>query len=134
MYNEGLVMELKDDLATVKIVREGACGHDCATCGGCGGSETMIIAKNEINASVGQFVALEGDGIIVRRAFIVYMLPIIVFFIGYALGHYIFSFNEGLCALLGILFAAIDVAITVKYSRRQKEAGKIPVITKVLDF
>ncbi len=132
LYNEGLVVSLDGDYAGVKIVREGACGHDCSKCVGCGGGETTIIARNDARASVGDFVALEGDGIIVRRAFIVYMLPILLFFAGYAIGYYLLGMGEGLCALLGLLLAAAEVIITMRYSKKQKEKGNIPVITHVL--
>lgn len=134
MYNEGLVVKRDGEFASVKIVREGACGHDCSSCAGCGNGQTTIIARNEANASIGDFVALEGDGIIVRRAFLVYLLPILVFFAGYAIGYYALSFTEALCVAVGLVLAAIDVLITMRYSRRQKDAGKIPVITRVLDF
>ncbi len=132
LYNEGLVVSLDGDYAGVKIVREGACGHNCSQCAGCGGGETTIIARNDAHASVGDFVALEGDGIIVRRAFIVYMLPILLFFAGYAVGYYLFGWNEALCAVLGIAIAAVEVLITMRYSKKQKERGNIPVITQVL--
>lgn len=131
MYNEGLITKIDGDFASVKIVREGACGHDCSTCGGCSDGTTEIIAKNKINASVGDFVSLEGDGIIVRRAFLVYMMPIICFFAGYGIG-YAAGLKEGLSALVGLILCGIDIALTVVYSKKQKEKGKVPVITKVL--
>ncbi|MBR2742979.1 MAG: SoxR reducing system RseC family protein [Clostridia bacterium] len=132
LYNEGLVVSLDGDYAGVKIVREGACGHDCSKCVGCGGGETTIIARNDARASVGDFVALQGDGIIVRRAFVVYMLPILLFFAGYAIGYYLLGFSEGLCAVAGLVLAAVDVLITMRYSKKQKEKGNVPVITHVL--
>ncbi len=132
LYNEGLVTKLDGNQAEVKIVREGACGHDCAHCKGCGEGVSKIIARNDVGAKVGDFVSLQGDDVIVRRAFLVYLLPLIFFFVGYAIGFYLFHLSEFSSAFVGLVLFVADFLWTVRYSRKQKELGNIPVITGVI--
>ena len=132
MYNEGKVIQIDGEYASVKIVREGACGHDCKSCAGCGPGKTTILALNEIHANEGDFVELEGDGKIVYRAFIVYLLPVLMFFIGYSIGWYALKFGDTPCIITGLIFFLGTIIFNILFSKREKEKGKIPKITKIL--
>ena len=82
------VKETYDDgTALVLLVRESACSGDCHKCSGCGAAkETMIVtAENPIRARVGDFVTLTSDTASVMKAVVaVYLLPLVLFFGGYA--------------------------------------------------
>ena len=77
-------------MAEVEVTRRSACGHDCAKCGGCGGLETQtlyVTAFNGVAAQVGDRVLLEGEtGRVLGIAVLVYLLPVVLFFIGYGAG------------------------------------------------
>ena len=81
---------LPNGLAEVEVTRRSACGHDCAKCGGCGGLETQtlyVTARNHAHASVGDRVLLEGETKqVLGFAVLVYLLPLVLFFVGYGVG------------------------------------------------
>ena len=100
-----------DGRADIILVRESACSGDCHKCSGCGAQkETMIVtADNPIRAEVGDFVTLSSDTASVMKAVVaVYLIPLVLFFVGYALGHSLGisgGLMGGLGFLLGIAFA-----------------------------
>ena len=105
-----------DGRADIILVRESACSGDCHKCSGCGAAkETMIVtAENPIRASVGDFVTLTSDTASVMKAVVVvYLLPLVLFFAGYALGAAI----DWLPGLMGGFGYALGVAFAVWFDR-----------------
>ena len=105
-----------DGRADIILVRESACSGDCHKCSGCGAAkETMIVtAENPIRARVGDFVTLTSDTASVMKAVVaVYLLPLVLFFGGYALGAAI-SWMPGLAGGLGF---GLGVAFAVWFDR-----------------
>jgi len=100
-----------DGRADVILVRESACSGDCHKCSGCGAQkETMIVpADNPIRAQVGEFVTLTSDTATVMKAVAaVYLVPLVLFFAGFALGMALDwngALTGGLGFVLGIVFA-----------------------------
>ena len=115
--------------AEVLHIRESACSGDCHKCAGCGAAkQTMIVrADNPIGAPVGALVRLESDsGRILRFAMVVYLLPVVLFFLGYALGAA--SGTGG--GLTGCLGFALGIALAVAADRRtQKHQKTVYTIT-----
>ena len=75
--------------AEVEHIRRSACSGDCHHCAGCGAAtQTMLVrADNPIHAPVGAMVTLRADTAgILGAAVIVYLVPLVLFFAGYALG------------------------------------------------
>ena len=55
----GVVLELIKGMAKIKIDRKGMCGDNCASCKSmCGMHDTVIVADNAKNASVGDRVSV----------------------------------------------------------------------------
>ena len=137
MTQQGTIKKLlPDGMAEIEVTRRSACGHDCAKCGGCGGLETQtlyVTARNRAKADVGERVLIEGEtGQVLGLAVLVYVLPIVLFFAGYALGSVLFigaaagALGGGVLFVLGILGA-------IWYSRRMKARNEVPYeITKRL--
>lgn len=90
MKKEARVIALFDNqTAELAVRRDTACG-DCATCGGCDAGTVHVTVENVLNASVGDTVFVEtATGTVVLVAALVYLLPLILFFTGYALGDVI---------------------------------------------
>ena len=106
-----------DGRADIILVRESACSGDCHKCSGCGAQkETMIVtADNPIRARVGDFVTLTSDTASVMKAVVaVYLLPLVLFFLGYYLGTLPGSFG----ALGGCLGFVLGIVLVVIYDRR----------------
>lgn len=78
-----------DGRAEVIHFRESACSGDCHKCSGCGAAqETLIVqADNPIGASAGDFVTVSSDTAgVLKAAAAVYLVPMVLFFLGYAVG------------------------------------------------
>ena len=102
--------------ATVLLVRESACSGDCHKCSGCGAAkETMLFeAANPIGARRGDIVKVESaTGPVMKAAVVLYVIPLVLFFLGYYLGTLPGNFG----ALSGCLGFALGVAIVVVYDR-----------------
>lgn len=106
----------EDGTATVFHVRESACSGDCHKCSGCGAAKEAIVleARNAIGAKVGDLVKIEAEsGPVLKAAMVMYMVPMILFFVGYAIGAV-----WGLGALVGGVFFAGSIALAVVYDRK----------------
>lgn len=130
MKTTGTVTEIVDEInAKVKIKRSSMCGHDCASCGGCGNanSDIEIIAENAAGAEAGQQVEIESKtGLIVGLSFLTYIIPVAALIIFYCIFSGI-SENAGIIAAFlsfVISFAAL-AAINRKMKKRKKEIFKI---------
>lgn len=80
---------LSDDMAEVIRVRQSACSGDCHQCAGCGAArETLVLqARNLIDAQPGELVVIEsGSSSVLKAAAVLYILPLILFLLGYLLG------------------------------------------------
>jgi sigma-E factor negative regulatory protein RseC len=107
--------------AQIIHVRASACSGDCHECaGGCtAAKETMIIeADNPIGARVGDFVRMESDTKSVMAAVaVMYVLPLVLFFAGYALGAWM-GISGGLAGSLGFI---LGLLIAIAEDRRQQK-------------
>ena len=106
-----------DGSATVLLVRESACSGDCHKCSGCGAAkETMIFtAKNEIGAARGDLVKVESaTGPVMKAAVVLYVIPLVLFFLGYYLGDRM----GGLGALVSCLGFVLGIVLVVVYDRK----------------
>lgn len=106
-----------DGTATVIHIRESACSGDCHKCSGCGAAKEAVVftAANPIGADVGDFVKVESDSApVLKAAVVLYVLPLVLFFLGYWLG----TVAEVAGALTGCLGFALGVALAVVYDRK----------------
>ncbi len=113
--------------AEVEVTRQSACGHDCAKCGG-GCTEMVsgpIVAEaiNAINAQPNEQVVIEGEfRQVMGLAAIVYAVPLVMFFVFFALGS-LLGWGEGGAGIFGVLGFAAGVAAGVYYNKVYKERG-----------
>ena len=119
----------EDGTATVLCVRESACSGDCHKCSGCGAAKESILlrADNPIGARTGDLVKVASEsGPVLKAAAVLYMLPLVLFFAGYALGAAL-GLSGG---LFGGLAFVLSIALIVVYDRRmQKKDNTIYTIT-----
>lgn len=78
---------LPGGFAQVAVARESACGGSCGSCGGCGTKPSIQArALNPLGAVPGDLVEVSTRSRqILGTAVLVYLLPIVFFFAGYAL-------------------------------------------------
>ena len=107
----------EDGTATVIHVRESACSGDCHKCSGCGAAKEAILleAKNPIGAKPGDLVTIESEtGPVLKAAAVMYLLPMVLFFGGYALGAALWQ--QG--GLVGCLAFLASIGLAVAYDRK----------------
>ncbi len=103
--------------AMVIHVRESACSGDCHKCSGCGAAKEAVLftASNPIGACRGDLVKVESEtGPVLKAAVVLYVIPLILFFLGYYLGTLPGNFG----ALFGCLGFVLGVGIVVIYDRK----------------
>ena len=102
--------------ATVIHLRESACSGDCHKCSGCGAAKEAVVftADNPIGAKRGDLVKVESSTApVLKAAVVLYVLPLVLFFLGYWLGTLPGAFG----ALGGVLGFVLGVVIVVAYDR-----------------
>ena len=120
-----------DGRAQVICIRESACSGDCHKCSGCGAAQEAILfhAENPIGAKVGDLVTVKAEtGPVLKAAAVLYMLPLVLFFAGYAAGEAL-GISGGLA---GTLAFCLSIALIVVYDRRM--AKKDNTIYTITDF
>ena len=111
-----VVKQNDDGTARVVLVRESACSGDCHKCSGCGAAkQTMfVVAHNPIQAPVGSVVTIRSEsGPVLAAAAMLYMLPLVTFFLGYLLGAVLWQRG----GLMGAVGFCLGIAGVVAYDR-----------------
>jgi sigma-E factor negative regulatory protein RseC len=112
-----------DGTATVIHIRQSACSGDCHKCSGCGAAqETLLLsARNPIGARPGDLVLIEAQtGPVLAAAAVLYMLPLVLFFLGYLAGQLLW----GIGAAAACAAFALGIAVAVLYDRRVAKKKK----------
>ena len=100
--------DLGGGYAEISVPRKSACGHDCEECAGCGmtGAAIKARAKNDIGAQPGDKVVVESS---TKKIFgvvaLVYVLPVVLFLLGYFLSA---GLTEGWRYAVAIAAAAVS--------------------------
>lgn len=117
---------LPGGMAEISVPRKSACGHDCEECAGCGvsGASVRAQARNTVGAEVGQKVVVESStkrllGVMI----LVYLLPIVCFFVGYFATGALSS--EGLRYAIAIAAFLVGILPAVICDRRMKQTGAL---------
>lgn len=112
-------------MAEVQIRRQTACGHDCSDCAGCTQvitGDNIVTARNELNAKAGDVVLLESaTSKILAAASMVYILPFVLFFVGYFLAGALMVTPQGAlpvaCGLVGFF---LGILCAIGWDRLEK--------------
>lgn len=103
-------------MAQVIHLRESACSGDCHKCSGCGAAKEYMIfdAVNAIGASKGDLVVIKSEtGPVMKAVGVFYVLPMVLFFLGYYLGTFLQA--GGIAGGLGF---AMGIGLAVVYDRK----------------
>jgi len=109
--------------AEISVPRKSACGHDCEDCAGCGvsGAAVHATAINLIGAAPGQKVVVESSSKkLLGIVGLVYLVPILLFFIGYFFAGAVGAGNfQYAAAGMGFVVGFIPALVYDRYMRRQ---------------
>ena len=118
------IREIYDDgTAQVICIRESACSGDCHKCSGCGAAKEAILltADNAVGAQAGDLVTLRSETApVLKAAAVLYMMPLVLFFTGYALAAAL-QLSGG---LLGGIAFVLSIVLIVCYDRRMAKKDK----------
>lgn len=132
MQEEGLIVEVRGELAKVEIQRSSACGH-CHACQM--GTNGMMIAEvqNPVNAKVGEKVKIETpSGAVLKATFMVYIFPLTGLAVGYIIGKAI-THSELIGIGLGIGMIVFSFFLLHWYDKKIARSKKlVPKITEVV--
>lgn len=123
MTQNGVITKLLDrGRALVAVERSTACGGNCGGCEACVfDSRLLVEAENIICAKPGEKVVIESEtGRVLGAAALVYLLPVALFFTGYAVGAAI-GLSQGLCVVTSLLGLVVGGALVVFFGRRRRE-------------
>ena len=113
-----------DGSARVMHIRESACSGDCHKCSGCGAAkETLFLTvRNTIGARPGDMVRIESaTGPVMAATFVFYVVPLVLFFVGYFLGESLWNLGGA----VGALGFVLGIGLSVVYDRLVAQKQKI---------
>lgn len=125
MKQIGRVIEVKDGMAKLLVIRKAACGADCSHCkGSCEEVSETISLVDTLGVSPGDFVELSTSfkGVM-AYLLLIYGLPTLTFFIG-VLGSMAFLPTKGVenkelyAFIIGIVFVAVTFLIVKALDKR----------------
>lgn len=115
---------LGDHKAELMVRRQSACGHDCASCGGCGpesATQVTVLADNHLGAGVGDTVRVESESSrVLGMAAALYLLPLLLLFAGYFIASGPLKLGEGGSIAVGLLCMAVSFGAAWALDRRAR--------------
>ncbi len=120
-----------DGTAQVVHIRQSACSGDCHKCSGCGAVQEAVelTARNPIGAEAGDLVVMESKtGPVLAAAAVLYVVPLVLFFVGYFLGQSLFS-QGGLAGCVAFVLGLVPV---IFFDRRM--AGSKETVYTITGF
>ena len=120
--------------AEVEVLRGTACGDDCGSCEVCHyASKIRVEAKNAIGASVGDRVEIEtATSRVLGAAVLVYVVPFVLFFIGYAIAALLLDMAELQAMLMSFAFFAVGFVMVAIVGKRHKKNPITYEITNII--
>ncbi len=130
MISKGIVQKIIDDKhAEVCVTRQSACGENCASCSGCSKPtyKAVTIARNPINAQVGDIVNLKSEtATVIKGAMYVYILPLVMFLAFYAFASYLTQ-DENVRNVFAIAGFSFGVSLAILYSKKMTKNAEVSV-------
>lgn len=120
--------------AEVEVLRGTACGDDCGNCEVCHyASKIRVEARNAIGASVGDRVEIEtATSRVLGAAVLVYVVPFVLFFIGYAIAALLLDMAELQAMLMSFAFFAVGFVVVAIVGKRHKKNPITYEITNII--
>lgn len=132
MKETGIVKSVEGDTCVCSVKRKSACGENCATCKAtCSSREHTFSARNSAGAKAGDTVIIEmGTKKVLYSAFLVYILPLAVFILGFA--YFFESGKSELASAFWGLVAGSVVWLLVSFYGRWRKEELVPEVTEIV--
>lgn len=135
MRKQADVLEIKsNNTAKVMLYKHAKC-HGCGSCNKHMHPGSIFETENTINARVGDMIDVN-----VRKAFslveflVVYVLPIVMFFIGLSIGILVFKSpnKEALAIGLAFAFLVFAIIINILYKKNYQPKYAVSMIKRII--
>lgn len=142
MNKTGYVVSTSGQKAYIDVRRTSACGDKCSSCGGgCDVPSLRVEAENSVGAKSGDFVELGmSTKAVLKSAFIVYVIPLIMLVVGIVSGIEIAKKigmknyeSIGLLSGLVLLFVSFIMIRIIDKKIKDNKDLKVEII-KILDM
>ncbi|MDD2486486.1 MAG: SoxR reducing system RseC family protein [bacterium] len=109
LEEHGTVIRVEGDFALVKFRRDNECSR-CGLCRSSHGGTAVMLCHNPLHAVMGDTVKVEiGSVQLLRGSAVIYLLPLLIMFIGYALGKRV-SEDIGVCSsILALILTFVAI-------------------------
>ncbi len=134
MTQEAIIRKkISPEKAEAEVIRGTSCGDDCASCGVCKyASKIRVEVINDLCAQIGDRVQIETQSSrILGAVTLVYIMPFILFFVGYAVAWRL-GMGEGGAVLMSFAFLAVGLVAAAVISRLRKNSPITYRITKII--
>lgn len=133
MREVAVVESVTQGKTVVSVKRNTACGDSCATCPAqCKQAQNTITVNNRIGAKPGDKVEIEmKTASVLKSAFLVYILPLVMFFLGYAAAKG-FGFSEQIAVISAFLIFIMTFIVLHFYDKYAKNSINTTII-KVIE-
>lgn len=132
MTTVGKIKKIDGGRVVVSVNREGACGGNCASCGGCSERTAEVSALCNIDVSVGAVVEISSISKYIYLGLIaVFLLPVVLPVAGYV----IFAGFGITAALVAAVILFLASVVLILYMSRSESYLKrtTPTVMRVLD-
>ena len=133
MREVGVVESINKNTAVVCVKRSTACGDSCATCSAqCNQKGNKITVLNKIGAMPGDMVRIEMQtSTVLKSAFMVYILPLLMFFLGYFPAEYKTN-SETKSLIFGLAAFLVTFVFLLIWDKLNKEKFST-IITDIIE-
>jgi len=134
MEEEGIITELKGEMARVAITPKSACAH-CSARAICiqSGDEVYTEAINPLGAQVGDMVKVEMPaGSVYRSTFLLFLMPLVILALGFGLARRV-GLPQGISILVGTCLAGGWFVLLGRIEKRKSQRRPRPVIKGFLN-
>ena len=119
---------LPNGRAEIAVVRQGACAHNCAECGGCMTAQqptVTAVAENAAGAQAGEMVVVETENSTLMGVIaFVYLVPMAFLVAGYLIAQ-LAGMTSGWCILAGAAAFMVSILFVVMLDRHIKKRQAI---------
>lgn len=131
---EGLVVEVDNNIAKVKLIRH----SECENCGSCSGQNEVIqSAHNNVGAKLGQrvFIKVENNNVL-KAAFIMFVLPLLAIAAGIIIAELvskIFQISSVIPDIIGVCVCVlISVTIIKHFDKHIDLTQTLPIVVDII--
>lgn len=113
---------LKEGYVQISVPRKSACGHDCEECAGCGmtGASIYAEARDPVGVHPGDKVVVESSTrAILGVTWLVYMLPVVFFLLGYFLSAGLTEGWRYAIAVAAVVLSFVPIKLYDGYARKK---------------